>query len=125
MGALLGSVGISLITHTLAVGVALLIAVAMDPAGFSWKIGVLVPLGFIANAFPFTPGGLGVGEAAFDALFRMAGLRGGSAVMLGWRLIMLLTGLIGAVFYLQGKKQMIHVPSALAYKEESTYGSVS
>lgn len=120
LGALIGAVGISLITHTLAVGVALLVALAVNPTGFSWEIAVLVPLGFMANAFPFTPGGLGVGEAAFDALFRMAGLRGGSAVMLGWRLIMLLTGLIGAVFYLQGKRRVIHVPSALAYKEEST-----
>jgi glycosyltransferase 2 family protein len=124
LSALLSAIGISLVAHTLAVGVALLISLAIDPGGFSWEIAVLVPLGFMANAFPFTPGGLGVGEAAFDALFRMAGLRGGSAVMLGWRLVMLLTSLIGAVFYLQGKKQMIHLPRALAYKEESTYDSV-
>jgi uncharacterized protein (TIRG00374 family) len=114
--ALLGAVGISLIAHTLAVGVALLVAVAINPAAFSWQMSMLVPLGFLANALPFTPGGLGVGEAAFDVLFRMTGLEGGPPIMLGWRLVMFLASLWGIVFYLQGKKRLIHARPGIAVK---------
>lgn len=112
--ALLGAVGISLVAHTLAVGVALLVAVAIDPAAFSWQMSILVPLGFLANALPFTPGGLGVGEAAFDVLFRMTGLEGGAPIMLGWRLVMFLASLWGVFFYLQGKKRLIHTRPGIA-----------
>ena len=32
---------------------------------------LLIPIGFLANSLPVTPGGLGVGEAAMESLFRM------------------------------------------------------
>jgi glycosyltransferase 2 family protein len=33
----------------------------------------VAPLGFLVNALPLTPGGLGIGEKGFDVLYRLAG----------------------------------------------------
>jgi hypothetical protein len=107
-GTLLAAVMISLMIHTMTVGVTLLIAQAIYPNGFAWEISLLVPLGLLANALPLTPGGLGVGEAAFNNLFGMAGLTGGAEIMLGWRLLVISWGLVGLVFYLQGRKHFVH-----------------
>lgn len=59
-------------------------------------------LGMFANAVTITPGGLGVGEAAFDRLFVEAGLIGGAAMMILWRVGMLPLCLLGLAFYLGG-----------------------
>jgi uncharacterized protein (TIRG00374 family) len=107
-GALLGAVLISLLAHTLTIGVTLLIAQAVNPNGFAWQMSILVPLGFLANTLPLTPGGLGVGETAFNKLFAMAALTGGAEMLLGWRLLTILCGLLGLVFYLQGNKRLVH-----------------
>jgi len=45
---------------------------------------------------------LGVGEAAFDLLFGEAGLQGGAAIMIIWRVGMLPLCLLGIAFYLGG-----------------------
>jgi hypothetical protein len=68
---------------------------------------LLIPLGFVANALPLTPGGLGVGEAAFDQLFQLAGFSGGAVALLGWRLLMLLIGLPGLVVYIFAKQHAV------------------
>jgi len=106
--ALVAAVGISLLAHALAVGITLLIALAINRAEFSWQMSVLVPLGFLANTLPLTPGGIGVGEAAFNSLFAEAGLRGGAEILLGWRVLMILTSSVGFIFYLQGRKRFVH-----------------
>src|SRR5262249_43302583 len=108
---LLGAVLVSLGIHTLSVSTILLVQLATDPAHFSWRIALLAPLGFLANALPVTPGGLGVGEAAFASLFRMTGLPGGPPIMLAWRGVTLLGSSAGLIFYLQGKKRMVHASS--------------
>jgi uncharacterized membrane protein YbhN (UPF0104 family) len=59
-------------------------------------------LGFIADNLPVTPGGLGVGETAFSALFLVAGLTGGAEALLCWRVWTALVRLLGLVFYLRG-----------------------
>lgn len=58
--------------------------------------------GMLANAIPLTPAGVGVGEAAFEALFQSAGFAGGALVSLTWRAGVLAVALIGAVFYAWG-----------------------
>jgi uncharacterized protein (TIRG00374 family) len=121
-GALLAAVLISLLAHTLTIGVTLLIAKAINPNGFAWQISILVPLGFLANTLPLTPGGLGVGETAFNTLFGMAGLTGGAEILLGWRLLTLLCGFVGLVFYLQGRRSFVRatLPSR-EVKEELSF----
>jgi hypothetical protein len=56
----------------------------------------LALLGLIANVLPITPGGLGVGEAAADALFRLVGVAGGAALVTAWRAGMLCISAAGA-----------------------------
>jgi uncharacterized membrane protein YbhN (UPF0104 family) len=74
----------------------------LNPAGLDLKMCLIVPLGFVANSLPFTPGGLGVGETAFNALFTVAGLTGGAEALLCWRIWTALVRLLGLVFYLRG-----------------------
>jgi uncharacterized protein (TIRG00374 family) len=109
---LLAAIGISWVAHTLAIATMLIIAAAINPTGFAWQMSLLIPLGFVANAVPLTPGGLGVGETAFNHLFDMAGLRGGAEVLLGWRVITIMTSLLGLVFYLQGRRHVVHAATA-------------
>ncbi|WHZ24641.1 MAG: hypothetical protein OJF47_003753 [Nitrospira sp.] len=104
---LAGATMLSLFTHTLAAGVMLLIAAALDPTGFSWRMTILIPLGFLANQIPLTPGGLGVGEAALGGLLHVAGLAGGAEIMLGWRMCLLLVSVIGLSFYLHGRRSFV------------------
>jgi len=109
--AVVQAVGISLLSHTLAMSAALLLARITNPDGFSWAMSILIPMGFMANTIPLTPGGLGVGEAAFDSLFRLAGLHGGAEVLLGWRLLILAVGLVGLGAYLHGRRDFVEAPT--------------
>jgi len=110
-GSHLGSLGVSLIVslgvHVLMTLATLLIVQVTHPEGVSLLMALLIPLGFVANALPLTPGGLGVGEAAFDQLFQLAGFTGGAVALLGWRLLMLLIGLPGLVVYIFAKQQAV------------------
>ncbi|HWP45487.1 MAG TPA: lysylphosphatidylglycerol synthase transmembrane domain-containing protein [Blastocatellia bacterium] len=118
-GALLAATGISLLAHTLSIVVILLVAWAMIPAGFAWRMSIMIPLGLLANTLPLTPGGIGVGEVAFNRLFAEVGLEGGAEVLLGWRLLMLLASLTGLLFYLQGRRRFVHqMPPVPARIEE-------
>ncbi len=60
----------------------------------------LASLGFVANNIPVTPAGLGVGEAALESLFRLAGLEG---AMLAWRLLLVGLAPLGLWYFLQGR----------------------
>jgi uncharacterized protein (TIRG00374 family) len=116
------AVMISLLAHSMTIGVILLLAKATNPAAFAWQVSILAPLGFLANTLPLTPGGLGVGETAFNKLFGIAGLTGGAELLLGWRLLTILSGLIGLVFYLQGRKHLVHAAlPPLEAKEELSF----
>jgi hypothetical protein len=108
VGTLLAAVGISFLAHSLAVGAMMLVAVGMNPEGFAWAMALVMPLGFLANTIPLTPGGLGVGEAAFEQLFGLVRLDGGAEVLLAWRALMLGISLVGLVFYVRGRRQFIN-----------------
>jgi uncharacterized protein (TIRG00374 family) len=112
MRTLAAAAGISLLAHTFAIMVVLTVSRALNPGAFSWETSLLVPLGFMANTLPLTPGGLGVGEAVFERLFSLAGLAGGAEIMLGWRVILLLVGLLGLLAYLRGTERFVHAQPA-------------
>ncbi len=101
------AVVISLVAHTMSVGIMLLLAAATNPHGFSWTMSILIPVGFLVNTVPLTPGGLGVGEAAFGKLFGLVGLTGGPEVLMAWRLTSALLSLIGLGFYLEGRGEFV------------------
>jgi uncharacterized protein (TIRG00374 family) len=110
---LLAAVGISLVVQSLVVGAALLFAWIANAAGSIWLMSMLIALGFMANALPLTPGGLGVGEVAFTQLFVLAGLTGGAETLLGWRILTMPIGLLGLVFYLRGCGRFIYESPSL------------
>jgi glycosyltransferase 2 family protein len=110
----LGAVGaalvISIVANSLTVVGVLLAVFALDPAALNLKMSLVVPLGFVANTLPVTPGGLGVGEAAFNSLFAIAGLRGGADALICWRVWTALVRLFGVIFYLRGIERVFGPP---------------
>jgi uncharacterized membrane protein YbhN (UPF0104 family) len=68
-------------------------------------VGTLSLLGLVANALPVTPGGLGVGEAASEALFRAVGVPGGASLIAAWRVGTILVSALGAAFYIRGMRE--------------------
>lgn len=103
---------VSLGAHALGVTGFLFLARALGSPGLEWALFVIVPIGLVVNTIPLTPGGLGVGEATFAVLFGMVGLSGGPEVLISWRLVTLLVGLSGLVFYLQGRRQFVSTHQA-------------
>ena len=112
--ALIASVGISLVAHAATAGIVLTLAVATGGAVQSLEASLLVPIGFLVNTLPLTPGGLGIGEAAFERLFRLAHIITGAEALLSWRLLSTLISLMGLVYYLQGRERFIHATQATA-----------
>lgn len=98
---------VSLGAHALGVMGFVLLARATVSPSLEWALFVIVPIGLVVNTIPLTPGGLGVGEAAFAVLFGMAGLEGGPEVLISWRIVTILVGLAGFFFYLQGRRQFV------------------
>lgn len=106
-GTLLATLGLGLVGNVLAIASTMLIGLEMGLSSHAWRMGLLIPLGQVANSVPLTPGGLGVGETAFGILFSLSGLRRGADVLLGWRLVTALVGLLGLLFYLQGLRRCV------------------
>jgi Dolichyl-phosphate-mannose-protein mannosyltransferase len=63
---------------------------------------LVIPVGYVANSLPLTPGGLGVGETEFGALFDLAGLDRGAHALLSWRVWSAFLSISGLIFYLGG-----------------------
>lgn len=103
---LLGASLWSLAGHLLFAGVFLVIGPLLMPGGPIRWYPFLALLSTLANAIPITPGGMGVGEAAADSLFRLVDLRGGAALILTWRLSLLPLCALGAFFYIAGVRRI-------------------
>ena len=100
-------IGVSMAAHLcMTLGVMFVIQATL-PVGAESRMMMLIPMGFMANALPVTPGGLGVGEAAFDQLFNTVGLSGGAVAIFGWRVLMMMIGLPGLMVYWLDKKQAV------------------
>jgi uncharacterized membrane protein YbhN (UPF0104 family) len=80
---------------------------------------VIAPIGFIVQALPVSPGGVGVGEAAFAGLYQLSGRPASRGVIarLSLRIVEWLLGLTGYVIYLRMKKEL---PAALAAATSSS-----
>ena len=96
------ALGVSLLANFLLVLVTMLCALAVTPSRWTPRMFLVVPVGHIVNSLPLTPGGLGVGETAFNALFNLTGLGGGADALLCTRIWTAIVGLIGFSFYLRG-----------------------
>ena len=104
---LLSAIGLSLLANLAIVGVIALGLLAVSPGSVAWRICLIVPIGQIVNSLPLTPGGLGVGEIAFNTLFKLAGLSGGAEALLCWRIWTVLISGLGLFFYVRGMERCI------------------
>jgi glycosyltransferase 2 family protein len=92
----------------------------VNPASFSMRLAIVAPMGHLVNSLPLTPGGIGVGESAFNALFKLAGMNGGAETLLCVRLWNISVGLLGLLVYFFGLGRIVH-----PYEEEVESGEDS
>ncbi|MCI0704489.1 MAG: flippase-like domain-containing protein [Planctomycetia bacterium] len=81
---------------------------------------VIAPIGFIVQAIPISPGGVGVGEAAFAGLYKLCGRSEtrGIVARLSLRIVEWLIGLIGYLVYLRMKAEVREVEHEVEEDEE-------
>jgi uncharacterized membrane protein YbhN (UPF0104 family) len=87
---------------------------AVNPLSFSTRLALVAPIGHLVNSLPLTPGGIGVGETAFNTLFKLTGISGGAEALLCLRLWNICVGLLGLLVYLFGMRRIVY-----PYVEES------
>jgi uncharacterized protein (TIRG00374 family) len=116
-GTLLGNLVLSLVANLSVIAITALAVLALDPAGLSSKMCLVVPIGQVVNGLPLTPGGLGVGEAALNALFKLTGLHGGAETFLCWRVWKALVGMLGLLIYVRGISRVVLVSERGAEKQ--------
>jgi glycosyltransferase 2 family protein len=109
-GTLVAALGASMLANLTLIVVTALGMLVVNPSGLAMKMCLVVPIGFIANSLPLTPGGLGVGETAFNALFDITGLHDGADVLMCWRIWSAFVGLLGLIFYLRGLRRSVVNP---------------
>jgi glycosyltransferase 2 family protein len=110
-GTLIAALSLALVGNLTCIAVTALALVAVQPARLAARLCVLVPIGQIVNSLPISPGGLGVGEAAFNALFKIAGLQGGAEALLCCRIWTILVSILGLAFYLRGFRGRVFSPN--------------
>lgn len=100
------AVGISVAVQFLSVVIFYLLVSPQFVTGLSLPMVLsFIPLGFMAIALPISPAGLGVGHAAFDALFGFAGEVGGANFFNMYFVVMLAFNLLGAIPWLAWRQQ--------------------
>ena len=106
-GILVAAILLSAIGQLLLGGTFALVGTVLMPGLPHVLVALLALLGLVANWLPLTPGGLGVGEAAFAAIFALAGHTGGARMLLAWRVGMLPLAALGALFYVRGRSRAV------------------
>lgn len=59
----------------------------------------IMPIGLITIAIPIAPGGIGIGHAAFESLYHLAGVSGGADIFNLYVIVQLLVFLLGGIPY--------------------------
>lgn len=111
-GILLAALAASLASNLTLIAATALAVLLIAPNSLSLKMCLVIPMGDVANSLPLTPGGLGVGESAFGALFKVAGLQGGAEALLCWRIWRALVSLAGLAIYLKGMRRAVFSDSS-------------
>jgi hypothetical protein len=123
-GTLFSALFLSLLANFALIVVTALALYAVNPAAFSMRLALVAPIGHLVNSVPLTPGGIGVGETAFNALFKLTGLSGGAEALLCVRLWNVLVGLFGLVVYLFGMRRIVYPYEATPVTAESASVSI-
>jgi len=103
--ALARAAALAVVCHLALLCVMCAAANAFIPNAPPLTVSLLALLGMVANAMPITPGGLGVGEAAFEGLFSSVGYGGGARLILAWRVGMLALCCLGCALYIAGARR--------------------
>jgi hypothetical protein len=107
-GTLFFALILSLLANLALIVVTALGLYAVSPASFSTRLAIVAPMGHLVNSLPLTPGGIGVGESAFNALFNLTGMNGGAETLLCVRLWNISVGLLGLFVYFFGLGRIVH-----------------
>jgi uncharacterized protein (TIRG00374 family) len=113
-GSILVALSLTLVGHTCTVLAFFCAALTFQPRDQPPNMPTLVehyltvPIGMTAEAIPLTPGGVGIGEAAYSNLYGMLGFpeRNGFLGCFGRRLLAWLIGLAGYLVYLNMKREL-------------------
>jgi glycosyltransferase 2 family protein len=119
-GTLFGALLLSLLANLSVIVITVLAVLVLDPASLSSKMYMVIPIGHVVNALPLTPGGLGVGETALNALFELTGLHGGGETLLFWRAWKALVGLLGLFIYIRGMNGVLFVSKSGSEEQRTT-----
>ncbi len=119
-GTLLSALLLSILANLSVIAITALAVLVLDPASLSSKICLVVPIGQAVNGLPLTPGGLGVGETALNALFALTGLHGGAETFLCWRVWKAMVGLLGLVIYVRGMGSVVLLSESKSGKHITT-----
>lgn len=113
--------GLSVLAHLFLLAPFGLAGVALG-IDLGWQaVFLVVPLIFIANMVPLSPGGIGIGETAAAFLFAQFGIGDGAAVMMVVRIWLVVVQMIGGAIYLvHGDKPKRPHPEAIPF-ERKTY----
>lgn len=76
-----------------------LIVRAVRPGAAVAPVFSVAPVGFLVEAIPLAPGGLGTAHLAFDYLLGLQGIPGGAGVFNAYFVVRLLVSLGGGVIY--------------------------
>jgi uncharacterized protein (TIRG00374 family) len=102
---LMAAVIVSMAGHVTLMAMFILLATVILPDVSPVTIVLFSLLGMLANALPVTPGGIGVGEAAFEWLFGLLGQSGGAQLIMAWRIGMLPVCILGGLYYIAGRRR--------------------
>jgi len=94
---------------------------AVNPGSFSMRLALVAPIGHLVNSLPLTPGGIGVGETAFNSLFKLTGMSGGAEALLCLRLWNVLVSSLGLVIYLLGMRRVVYPYEEMPEEAEVGY----
>lgn len=112
MRALLGGYALSIGVHVLSLSAIAVVAlgISLEVVPTLRQVWFAAPPATVLNVVPLPANGLGVGEAAFDAMLRFCAapdgdpLAGGAALYLSYRILLTLSGLSGLPFYLFSRR---------------------
>ena len=101
--ALFAAMLVSVCGHVAMAATFVAVSSVVIPGAPGEQVALLSMTGMVANAIPLTPGGVGVGEAAFEHLFGLVGFHGGALLLVLWRVGMLPIATLGATLYITGQ----------------------
>jgi uncharacterized protein (TIRG00374 family) len=91
----------SMVIHLLAVALIYICSVHSGAGLDFLRVFVATPIGLLINAIPLSPGGLGIGENAFEILYKTIGGSNGATSFLLARVFLYSPALIGLVYVLK------------------------